>query len=128
MAVKRKAKREVGGGKLGRTEIITVRLDPKLRYLTELAARKHRRTLSSFIEWAVAQQPGQVKLNDHSIAEEANQLWDVDEADRFAKLAFRHPELLTHSEQVLWKLIQGTMTLWRFKRVADDGDIGSYYC
>jgi len=42
-----------GGGKLNRSETVTIRLDPKLRYLTELAARQQRRTLSSFIEWAI---------------------------------------------------------------------------
>ena len=46
-------KRRGGGGKLARSETVTVRLAPKLRYLAELAARKQRRTLSSFIEWAI---------------------------------------------------------------------------
>jgi hypothetical protein len=45
--------RKGGGGKLSRSETVTVRLDPKLRYLAELAARLHRRTLSSYIEWAI---------------------------------------------------------------------------
>src|SRR4051794_21564371 len=43
-----------GGAKLNRSETVTVRLDPKLNYLCELAARAQRRTKSSFIEWAVA--------------------------------------------------------------------------
>ena len=45
--------RKGGGGKLSRSETVTVRLDPKLRYLAELAARLHRRTLSSYVEWAI---------------------------------------------------------------------------
>ena len=45
--------RKGGGGKLARSETVTVRLDPKLRYLAELAARLHRCTLSSYIEWAI---------------------------------------------------------------------------
>ena len=40
------------------------------------------------------------------------ELWDVDEPDRFAKLAIRYPEMLTHDEQVLWKLIQENGSLW----------------
>ena len=48
-------KRKGGGSKLSRSEIIQVRLDPKLRFTAELAARKHRRTLSSFVEWAVSE-------------------------------------------------------------------------
>jgi hypothetical protein len=111
-----------GGGKLTRSETVTVRLDPKLRYLAELAARKQRRTLSSFIEWAIEDnlcrilmREGKGHNNDHgiSIADAAPALWDIDEADRFAKLALNYPDLLTHDEQVLWKLICENGYLWR---------------
>jgi hypothetical protein len=40
-------------------------------------------------------------------------LWDVSEADRFARLALRYPDLLTHSEQILWKLIRENAYLWK---------------
>lgn len=115
-------KRKSGGGKLSRSETVTVRLDPKLRYLAELAARKQRRTLSSFIEWAIEDALGHVKIYegngyngdvDISVGADAATLWDVDEADRFAKLAVRYPDLLTHEEQVLWKLIKENGLLWR---------------
>ena len=53
-----------GGGKLNRSETVTIRLDPKLRYLTELAARKHRRTVSSFIEWAIESMLDKVVLRE----------------------------------------------------------------
>jgi hypothetical protein len=110
-------RRKGGGSKLSRSETVTVRLDQKLRYLAELAARKHRRTLSSFIEWAVEDTLGRVVLYEsenysRSIADEAAELWDVDEQDRFARLALMHPDLLTHDEQVLWKLIRETGHLW----------------
>jgi len=96
-----------GGGKLTRSETVTVRLDPKLRYLADLAARKQRRTLSSYIEWAIEDSLNRMNLysnSDMSLAEESAELWDVDEADRFAKLALRHPDLLTHEEQVRKRL------------------------
>ena len=110
-----------GGGKLTRSETVTVRLDPKLRYLAELAARKQRRTVSSFIEWAVEDSLGRLMLTDDSgfkaretnLADEAAYLWDVDEADRFARLALRYPDMLTHDEQVRWKLIRENGYLWR---------------
>ena len=106
-----------GGGKLSRSETVTVRLDPKLRYLAELAARLHRRTLSSYIEWSIESSLGNNLLaGDHngpSIKEESEYLWDVDDADRFAKLALRYPHLLTHEEQVRWKLIRECGYLWR---------------
>jgi hypothetical protein len=110
------------GGKLTRSETVTVRLDPKLRYLAALAALKHRRTLSSFIEWAIEDSLSRVKLREGSaynndsgstVADDAEHLWDVDDADRFAKLALRYPDLLTHEEQKRWKLIRENGWLWR---------------
>jgi len=107
-------KRKGGGGKLSRSETVTVRLGPKQRYLAELAARKQRRTLSSFIEWAIEEALSTVHLDQNtSIADLSGQLWDVDEPDRFAKLAVKYEYLLTHEEQVLWKLIRENGFLWR---------------
>lgn len=108
-----------GGGKLNRSETVTVRLDPKLRYLAEIAARKQRRTLSSFIEWAIEDALQRVTVQEgddqfsRSIATDASELWDVDEPDRFVKLALRYPDLLTHEEQICWKLIKENGYLWR---------------
>jgi hypothetical protein len=104
-------------GRLARSEVATLRLDPKLRYFVELAARKQRRTISSYLEWIVEQSLSQIRLTDlagspPSIADEAEQLWDVDKAQRFVKLAFGHPELLTHDEQTLWKLIRENHYVW----------------
>jgi predicted transcriptional regulator len=112
-------RRKGGGGKLSRSETVTVRLDPKLRYLAELAARKQRRTLSSYIEWAIEDSLSRTALQEDmngqvtTLADETSNLWDVDEADRFAKLALRYPHLLTHEEQVRWKLIRECGYLWR---------------
>lgn len=112
-----------GGGKLSRTETVTVRLDPRLRYLAELAARKQRRTLSSFIEWAVERALDQVYLSEFNeyeqgstsvaLAEKQYHLWDVDEAERSVRLALNYPELLSYDEQVVWKLITECGFLWR---------------
>lgn len=104
---------------MSRTVTVSVRLDPKLKYLAELAAREQRRALSSYIEWAVAQSLEQCELGrypdgqEKTLANEADYLWDIDEADRLVKLALRYPHLLTHDEQVLWKLIRENGRLWR---------------
>ncbi len=106
------------GGKLVRSEVVQVRLDPKLRFAAELAAGKERRTLSSFIEWAVGQAVGNValfvELNDTvSAADVADAVWDPDDADRCINLARRFPGLLTHDEMRRWKFIKETRILWR---------------
>lgn len=115
-----------GGGKLNRSETVTVRLDPKLNYLCELAARAQRRTKSSFIEWAVADSLRSVTLpevteygeslgemRDVNLQEKASELWHVDEADRVAALALTAPALMTHDEQLVWRLIKENGLLWR---------------
>lgn len=107
-----------GGGKLSRSETVTVRLDPKLNYLCELAARAQRRTKSSFIEWAVSEALGRVVLpgnmaSEGTIASYAERLWDVEEADRLAQMAFQAPVLMTHEEQLIWKLVERNGIMWR---------------
>lgn len=106
-----------------KSQVVSVRLDPKLKYLAELAARRQRRPLSSYIEWAIEESLSRVypsygqtsgyQPDAESFADVAATLWDVDEADRFANLAFRYPELLTHDEQLIWKLIRECGLLWR---------------
>lgn len=103
-----------------KSEVISIRLDPRLKYLAELAARRQRRPLSSYVEWAIEQslkivgpEYGSTLPSEPSLADVASLLWDVDEADRFAKLALAYPELLTHEEQILWKLIRECGLLWR---------------
>src|SRR5919108_23207 len=115
-----KPKRKGGGSKLSRTEIIQVRLDPKLRFAAELAAMKQRRTLSSFAEWAIEKAVRDVSVVDRPFADISItahdvtvEVWSVDEADRFAKLAFEFPELLDHDQECLWKLISENGYLWR---------------
>lgn len=113
--------RKKPGAKTNRSETVTVRLDPRLNYLCELAARAQRRTKSSFIEWAVETSLQNVTLagsgewgeKDPSIDQLATRLWDVDEPDRLAALAFNAPILMTHDEQVIWKVIKEYGYLWR---------------
>lgn len=121
------AKQKKGGGKLSRSEVVTIRLDPKLRFAAELAARKQRRTLSSFIEWAiekaVSEDPVQVvnaNGEGYSALEATTNVWDVEEADRFIKFAEGFPELLNFDEERLWKLIKETP--YFFKKVERKDD------
>ena len=129
-AVEREKGKRGGGGKLSRSETVTVRLDPKLNYLCELAARAQRRTKSSFIEWAIENAlsavgiPGERKNGAGelwTIQERSVDLWDVDEPDRFVALVALAPSLLTHDEQMIWKVISTSPFLWRGSWI-DDGD------
>ena len=99
------------GSKAIKSDSVTVRLDPKLRYLADIAARSQRRSLSAFVEWAV-----ELALNEVNVKtaegvyipayDLGDFVWDIDEADRFVKLAIHAPELLSYEEQKVWKLIK----------------------
>jgi hypothetical protein len=96
--------------------VVTVRLDPKLKYLAELAARRLRRTLSSYVEWAIEDSLSRVNVDASGLlitfSDQASNLWDVDEPDRFVRLALNYPDLLDHEEQRIWKLIQENGPIW----------------
>jgi hypothetical protein len=103
------AKRKGGGAKTSRSEAVTVRLDPKLRYLAEVAARVQRRTLSSYIEHALADSLKRVDMNrkdgqPETVDQAGNVLWNIDEIERLGLLQQSYPELLSYEEQQLFKL------------------------
>ncbi len=107
----RKRKPKAAGS---RTEVFAMRLDPKLKYLAEIAARKQRRSLANFVEWALDEALAKVKLvesgdfngqYDRSVLDEASKLWDLEPSDRLIKLAESYPDLLTYGEQVILKAI-----------------------
>ncbi len=111
--------RKGGGSKLVRTEVVQVRLDPRLRFAADLAARMQRRTLSSFIEWAVheiVRQERSGNIGNETIDSVANNLWDLNEGKRFWNLAIFFPELLNHDEEIRWDLILKTKEHWMFSK------------
>lgn len=98
------------GSKATKSDSVTVRLDPKLRYLADIAARSQRRSLSAFIEWAVEGAISNVAVktkNGHqTLLSLGEVVWDIDESDRFVKLALIAPDILSYDEQRVWKFIK----------------------
>jgi len=99
-----------------KSDVITIRLSPKLKYGLELLSRKQHRNISSLVTWAIEQ-----AINDPAyglyknmskglkVAEPKQMLdvlWDVDPADRLVKLAIHWPELMTYEEEKLVKIIK----------------------
>jgi len=114
--------------RVARTDNLSVRLDPQLRYAAELAAAHSGTTLSKFIELAVTRLtqsttvvPGASPLRDRSAFSIAVEVWEPHPADRLARLAARHPELMTLMELRIWREIKETDSLWR--KGADRSDI-----
>jgi len=109
------------GSKLGRTETVSIRLDPRLNYLCELAARSQRRTKSSFIESMLAEQIQTLVINKwressfdepSTFGEAAETLWHVRESQRLVSLGLIAPELMTFEEQHVWALIEENGYFW----------------
>ena len=61
-----------------KTDNLTVRFEPRLRYLASLGARSQHRSLSAFVEWAVQEQLKTLEIHGKSLLDLS--LWDVDEA------------------------------------------------
>jgi len=118
-------KKEGAGGKLSRSEVVTVRLDPKLKFAAELAARKQRRTLSSLIEWTIEQSLKDIVVGEIIVDETENKVevnalealakvWDIYEPERFVKFAEKFPDLLNYREEILWKTICDNSRFWNY--------------
>jgi RNAse (barnase) inhibitor barstar len=96
-----------------KSDVITVRLNPKLKYGLELLSRKQHRNISSLVTWAIEQAINDPQDGLHKkmskglkIAEPKQMLdvlWDVDPADQLVKIATHWPELMTYDEEKLIK-------------------------
>jgi hypothetical protein len=106
------APRPGGGGRLSRSEVTTVRLDPKLRFAAEVASRSERRTVSSLIETALAGYLANLDVvtsaapKGQPLLQLIEHVWDPDEPERFVKFAQSCSWLLNTEEDRCWKYIQ----------------------
>jgi hypothetical protein len=97
-----------------RTEMVSVRLAPKVRYAADIAARSQRRSISSLIEVAVAAYLPGIEVRESDGEDERRMklmklmesLWDPEESDRFVKLAEKLRWLLNNEEDHRWKAIR----------------------
>lgn len=95
---------------LPKTEIISVRIDPQLRFAAEIAAGRERRPLSSLIEWMLerAMREFEISRNESPSVtawEVAEQCWHVNPVWRLYKLSSAFPELMTFDERNQWNCI-----------------------
>jgi len=109
MAQRARGRPRGGAKQASLTETVTIRLDPRLRYLTALGARKQRRTVSAFIHWATEQVVADTTITVLDVNSGTKtilplaELWDSEEGERLARLARTAPVLLTYEEELIWK-------------------------
>lgn len=93
-------------GRVAKTLVVPVRMDPILKWAAELAAGKERRSLNSFVEWAVEQAVKRVDVGYRmdektsiSAWDIANECWHFSPLYRVYMLWRRSPDILTVKEQ-----------------------------
>jgi hypothetical protein len=110
-------------GEVARSETLAIRLDPRTRYMLELASRIQHRTLSSVVEWMINNSLKDIPIDEkQSLASVQSDLWDIDESDRLLKLVFSNYSLLSFDEQKIWKVIREYGYFWKgsFDKHASD--------
>lgn len=107
------------GARLTRTDVLTVRIDPRLNYLLEIAARLERRTKSSFAESVLEEAVGRVldqvgisKLRCETKGELAALLWHPEPWCRLQILAERFPDAMTVEDQEIWTFLKEVDVFW----------------
>jgi hypothetical protein len=124
-----------------RSETLTFRLDARLKFLADLAARSQGRKLSNYVEQTLEQSFANVLIQDErepsetyerphgkSLADMADQLWDANESIRFLNLVRIAPWLVTDGELKLRRIIQHSdyyapKGLLDDARIADDWEM-----
>ena len=112
-----------GGGKLGKSEVVTIRLDPQLRYMADLVAKGERRTLSNLIEVALEKYVSSVPSVGGLASAVMSLTWHIEPSDRLAKLAIHRADLLTPEQQEQWSRIVENPDFWKGKRDGGKWDV-----
>jgi predicted transcriptional regulator len=112
-----------------KTEALSIRIDPRLRFGLELVARNQRRSVTGVVEWAIESYLNEQqidRLNQHSqtFADVTRQAWSDNEVERLANLGTQFPELMTYEESRMWRVISQTTILWNDRqKLRMDADI-----
>lgn len=109
MAIEKKSKKNTTSVNL------SLRLDPRSKYLIDLLARQQKRTITGVIEWAV-ERAGTETIFDGdralSFLDMIDSLWSTDESVRLANLALVRPDLLDYDELRIWETIKASKDFW----------------
>ncbi|WP_419403783.1 hypothetical protein [Stenotrophomonas rhizophila] len=101
-----------------KTEVLSIRIDPRTRYGLELLSRLQRRSATGVVEWVVQEAFAKEEFESYdngsfSVAEVMDELWHINEIERLVALALRKPQLLTFEESRKWAVIKGTRAFWK---------------
>lgn len=116
------------------TVSVSLRINPRVKYGIDLAARIQKRTVTGVVEWAVDKaladvlMPASILINDEDpaapndlAAQLDDLLWSTNEGVRLVLLASRYPSLLSYEETRIWETIKLSPPFWnKLPRSAED--------
>ncbi|MDW0360803.1 hypothetical protein Q8G38_15935 [Halomonas venusta] len=97
---------------------VSLRLDPKTKYLIDLLAREQKRTITGVVEWALERAAENERFDlsrgydGPSFRDMIDELWSTDEAMRLIALALNKASLLDYEEMRIWETIKASPDLW----------------
>lgn len=101
-------------GSRGKSEVITIRINPKAKFALEILARMQGRTAAQTVEGAIHmmldygyRNADDWRYGQHNFSREDSlsvieKLWSPHRGERLLRMAFQHPELLVYEEEVVW--------------------------
>lgn len=100
-----------------KTEALSIRIEPRMRYGLEILARLQRRAVTGVVEWSIAQAFQNETTRDSKGSEVGferalDRLWSPNEPERILALRFYYPALMTFEEERLAKVLTSTAVLW----------------
>ena len=114
-AAKKKTARQVYEAK---TQAVSVRVDPVVKYALDLMSRAQRRSVSSVIEWAIVEaskktSPGELfDMEIDSVKGLADKTYSPNELERIVRLGMLAPDLLDFDERRIWTVMELTPEFW----------------
>jgi len=131
-----------------KTETLTLRLDPKVKFMIELVSRIRRQSITGVIEAAIEEIAGDLgapfhykgETNNWDLSSAVAEVWSTDESERFINFCYHLPNLLTFEEQRIWETIKASPfflandatameTFWEVERIGhlDRGSISQFW-
>lgn len=110
-----------------KTEALSIRIDPRLKYGLELLSRHQRRAVTGVVEWALSEALSSEVMTDvlenrYTLANVLPTLWSENEIERLLALWFHFPTLLTYEESRLVNVLLRTDELWHRLPPTKQGD------
>lgn len=99
-------------GSRNKSEVITIRINPKVKFGPELMARLHNRTVAQTVEMAiecVLDDPfdGTQHLRDVNYAPRLiDELWSPHRGERLLRMVLGRPDLLCYEEELVWNKLE----------------------